>query len=102
MRKNLNAPPASEIEQMTGELLGDANDDTIKTFISLLENFKDERAEAAYHNVGVAQRAAFRRTLAFENAFSTFAGLPGIPAFEEEKEDAAAALPWNYDSRAEN
>ena len=101
--KTLDTP--DEIRRKTEELLGDASDETIKTFIALLENFKDEREETAYHNIGISQRTAFGRTLAFENAFRTFAGLPGgSQAEENKKEESADAGPpvWNYDSKAEN
>lgn len=71
----------SELRRMTAEMLGDANDKTIKTFVLLLENFKDADAEAAYHNIGAAQREAFGRSTAFENAFRAFAGLPRLVSF---------------------
>lgn len=64
-----------EIEEMTEEVLGDADDKRIKNFIRLLENFADEDAEDACHLVRAAQRYAYTKSLAFDDAFRAFAGL---------------------------
>lgn len=66
----------SEIRRKTEEILGDAGEKTVKTFIQLLENFKDADSEDTYHLVGVAQKYAFSKTETFERSLSEFAGLP--------------------------
>jgi hypothetical protein len=85
-----------EIERKTDRILGDASDAEIKNFVDLLENFKDADSENTYYRVLAAQRRAFTKTLAFENAFRAFAGLPGVSEAEPEE---GVAKPFHYERK---
>lgn len=65
-----------EMRRLTEELLGDAPDEKIRTFIQILETVKNADCEQTYHLAATAQRYAFSKTMEFENAFRAFAGQP--------------------------
>lgn len=78
----------SEIRRQTDEILGDANDETIKTYINHIQNFMDADSEAAYHLASTAQKHAFTKTLAFDDAFRRFAEFPEGDSFSPDQESA--------------